>query len=216
MRMIFIGPPGSGKGTQAQLLSQRLGLLHFATGDILRDAVAKDTPEGQRAKPFMTGGQLVPDIIVNDIVNARLRSKNRPVKFIMDGYPRTLAQANSFDAVLKEQGLDLDAVVFLNVGDEEIVRRNGARWTCINPECKATYNTLTRPPLTPGRCDLCQHLLYQREDDDPATIRRRLQYFHEQAAGILDHYARQGRLIEVPGRGDIEAIYASIVKALGK
>ena len=216
MRLIFIGPPGSGKGTQAQLLSKRLGLVHFATGDILRDAVANDTPEGRKATSYMAAGQLVPDAIVIDIVNARLRAKDRPAKFIMDGYPRTLVQANSFDLVLKEQGLELDAVVFLNVEDDEIVRRNSARWTCINPECKATYNTLSKPPRVAGRCDLCQHLLQRREDDKPETIRRRLQVFHEQADGILDHYRRQGRLIEVPGVGDIEAIYASIVKALGK
>ena len=216
MRIILIGPPGSGKGTQAQLLSKRLGLAHLATGDILRDAVARDTPEGRKVKPFLTNGQLVPDTIVNEIVSHRLRDKGRPHDFIMDGYPRTLTQANAFDAVLKTEKLELTAVVLLKVEDEEIVRRNSARWTCINPDCKATYNTLTKPPKAPGRCDLCQHLLYRREDDNPETIRRRLQVFHEQADGILEHYAAQGLLIEVPGIGDIETIYANILKALNK
>src|ERR1043166_2143807 len=140
MRLIFIGPPGSGKGTQAKLFSQRLGLSHVSTGDILREAVDKDTPDGQRAKEYMTNGRLVPDEIVNDIVNARFRGPHKPSKFILDGYPRTLAQALSLDAVLKKERLELDAVVFLNVGDDEIVRRLGNRWTCPNGTCKAVYH----------------------------------------------------------------------------
>jgi adenylate kinase len=216
MRLIFIGPPGSGKGTQAQLLSKRLGLLQFSTGDALREALARDTPEGRKAKSYMTGGQLVPDDIVNAIVTARFRAPDRPQHFIMDGYPRTLAQALIFDALLKDLNLALDAVVFLNVEDQEIIRRNSARWTCINPDCKATYNTITKPPKTPGRCDLCQQLLYQREDDKPETIRRRLQEFHARHGEILQHYARQGLLVEVPGSGEIEEIHANILKALKK
>src|SRR4051794_25705312 len=132
MRLIFIGPPGSGKGTQAKLLSQRLSLLHFATGDILREAVKRETPEGRLAKSFIKNGQLVPDAIVDDIVNAAFRTKTKPTRFVMDGYPRTLEQALSFDAVLSEQGLGLNAVVLLKVEDDEIVRRNSARLTCVN------------------------------------------------------------------------------------
>src|SRR5262245_37442075 len=123
MRLILIGPPGSGKGTQAKLLCERLGLKHFSTGDILRDAVAKDTPDGRKAKAFMNAGGLVPDDLVNDIVRARFHGPNKPQKFVMDGYPRTHAQAIAFDAVLKEASLPLNAVVFLNVEDAEIVRR---------------------------------------------------------------------------------------------
>src|SRR6516162_2972564 len=214
MRLILIGPPGSGKGTQAKLLSQRMGLLHFATGDILREAVEKDTPEGRKAKPFMTSGQLVPDMIVNDIVNARFRGQNKPQKFVLDGYPRTLAQALSLDAVLKEQALDLDAVIFLNVDDEEIVHRLGNRWTCPNSACKAVYHSVFNPPKIAGTCDLCHTALQQREDDKPATIRKRLQVFHDCYDELLRHYQRQGLLVEVPGRGDIESIHADIVKSL--
>jgi adenylate kinase len=216
MRLILIGPPGAGKGTQAQLLCMRLGLVHVSTGDILRDAMQRDTPEGRRAKPFMTGGRLVPDDLVNDIVAARFRGADRPTAFIMDGYPRTLAQAVAFEPILKEQGLQLDAVVYLEVHDDEIVRRNSARWTCVNPDCKATYNTLSKPPRTQGRCDLCNHLLTQRDDDKPDTIRRRLQFFHQQQRDILQHYAAKDLLIEIPAVGNIESIYANIVTSLKK
>ncbi len=215
MRLILIGPPGSGKGTQAKLLSQRLGLLHFSTGDILRDAIAKDTSEGRKARPFMANGQLVPDALVNDIVNGRFQGAGKPQKFVLDGYPRNLAQAQALDSVLAEQGLLLDVVVLLSVEDDEIVRRLGNRWTCPNSACKAVYHTFFKPAKIEGQCDLCQTSLYQREDDKPATIRKRLQVFHQTYDDLLRHYQKQGLLIEVPGRGDIEAIYADITKALG-
>jgi len=215
MRIILLGPPGSGKGTQAKLLSERLGLLHYATGDILREAIEKDTPEGRRAKPYMAAGQLVPDDIVNDIVSARFRRSDKPTRFVMDGYPRTHAQALSFDAILDEQGLDLSSVIFLDVDDEEIVHRlGGNRWTCPNSTCKAVYHTVVNPPKVPGICDLCHTPLYQREDDKPATIRKRLQIFHESNDELIRHYRDKGLLVEVPGRGDIESIYRAIVKAL--
>src|SRR5262245_8580822 len=127
MRLILIGPPGCGKGTQAKLLCERLGLLHFSTGDMLREAVAKETPEGRRAKTYMTSGQLAPDELVNDIVRARLNAQDKPASFVMDGYPRTRSQALVFDRVLQERKLSLNAVIFLNVDDEEIVRRLGGR-----------------------------------------------------------------------------------------
>jgi adenylate kinase len=214
MRLIFIGPPGSGKGTQAKLLCKHLGLVHIATGDILREAVEKETPEGVRAEPYMSNGKLVPDDIVNEIVNARFCGKDKPVKFVMDGYPRTLAQALSFDTMLREQALPLNAVIFLGVEDEEIVRRISGRLTCINPECGAVYHAQYKPPRITGRCDLCNHLLFTREDDRAETVRQRLQVFHASHDEILQHYRRQGLLVEVPGRGDIDAIYAAIVEAL--
>lgn len=214
MRLILIGPPGSGKGTQAKLLSQRLGLLHFATGDVLRDVIDKDTPEGKKARPYMANGQLVPDELVNDIVTARFRGPGKPQSFVLDGYPRTLAQAKTFDGVLKEQALPLTAVVFLNVDDDEIVHRLGNRWTCPNSTCKAVYHAVFKPPKLAGECDLCHTALYQREDDKPATIRKRLQVFHDTYDDLLRHYRMQGLVREVPGRGDIEAIYAAIVQAL--
>src|SRR5688572_14711380 len=127
MRLIFIGPPGSGKGTQATLLCQRLGLTHISTGEILREAVRLETPAGKRAKPYMSAGQLVPDDLVNEIIVSRFRAADRPDRFIMDGFPRTIAQAQRFDEVLREQRLELTAVVFLAVEDQEIIRRLSGR-----------------------------------------------------------------------------------------
>ncbi len=212
--MVLTGPPGSGKGTQAKLLCERLKLIHFSTGDILRDAVEKNTREGRRAKKFMTNGQLVPDEIVNEIVRARFRGMNGTPKFVMDGYPRTVAQAMSFDALLEELKLPMTAAVALKVEDDEIVRRLGQRWTCPNAACGAVFNAASIPPRVAGKCDHCQSDLYQRPDDKPDTIRKRLQVFHDQHDDILRHYQKQGFLVEVPGQGDIETIYGKIVKSL--
>ena len=214
MRLIFIGPPGSGKGTQAKLLGKRQGLLHFATGDVLRQAIEQETPEGQLAKPFISNGMLVPDDVVNQIVRARFRSPSRPDRFVLDGYPRTLAQALAFDSLLKEIDLDLTAVVLLQVDDEEIVRRLSDRWTCPNPTCQATYQANSKPPKVADVCDVCQTKLYQRDDDKPETIRARLRVFHELHDAILKHYALQNRVVEVPGQGDIETIYENILRGL--
>jgi adenylate kinase len=213
MRLIFIGPPGSGKGTQAKLLCQRLNLRHFSTGDILREAILKDTPEGKRAQPYVSTGRLVPDEVVNEIVNSRFRASDRPESFIMDGYPRTVPQANSFDQVLREQGTTLDGVVYLNVPDDEIIRRLGGRWVC--PNCGATYHADFNPPVKePGHCDVCGAALIQREDDRPATVARRLEIFHSLYDELVDYYRRHGLLVEVPGIGDIETIYENILRAL--
>jgi adenylate kinase len=214
MRLIFIGPPGSGKGTQAKLLSQRLGLRHFSTGDILREAILRQTPEGRLASPYVSTGRLVPDEIVNEIINARFRAKDRPECFVMDGYPRTVPQADSFDQALRAHGMGLDAVISLKVDDDEIVRRLGGRWNCPNPRCGATYHTVFKPPRRPGVCDVCGTPLMQRDDDKPETVVKRLQIFHALYAELLEDYRKRGLLVEVPGVGDIETIYAAILRAL--
>jgi adenylate kinase len=214
MRLILIGPPGSGKGTQAKLLCEGLGLLHFSTGDILRDAVSRGTPEGKRAALYMNAGQLVPDGLVNDIVRAHFVGKDKPQKFIMDGYPRTLSQAVAFDGLLGDARLPLNAVVYLKVDDNEIVRRLGGRFTCSNADCKAIYNVVWQPPKVAGKCDLCQSPLVQRDDDKPETIRKRLLVFHDLHDSVVEHYRKQGLLVEVAGSGDIEMIHGDIVKSL--
>jgi adenylate kinase len=214
MRLIFIGPPGSGKGTQAKLLSERLDLMHFATGDLLRDAIRNDTEAGRLASTYVDAGQLVPDHVVNEFVKEVFAIKNGPENFVMDGYPRTLGQAKWFDKFLKQERLDLDAVIFLAVADEEIIKRISARWSCPQPTCKATYNTLSKPPKQPGVCDACGSALAQREDDKAETVRKRLEVFHASYDELLEHYRKQGMLIEVPGVGSIENIYNSIETAL--
>jgi adenylate kinase len=214
MRLILLGPPGSGKGTQAKLLSQRLGLAHISTGDILREAVRLGTPAGRQAQTYMSNGQLVPDALVNDIIHDRFRSDDRPERFVMDGYPRTVPQAAAFDAVLRQQFLALDAVVSLTVDDEEIVRRMSGRRVCPKSDCKASYHVLFHPPRVPDVCDDCGSRLVQREDDREETVRRRLQVFHEKNGELLGHYRRQGLLREVEGAGDIETIYSKITRAV--
>ncbi len=214
MRLILLGPPGSGKGTQAKLLSTRLNLVHIGTGDILREAVRLKTPLGQRVESYLDAGQLVPDDLVNELVAERFLREDRPECFVMDGYPRTLAQAASFDQVLRQQFLDLTAVVLLSVDDEEIVRRIGGRWSC--PQCKAAYQTHANPPRVAGICDVCGSKLEQRPDDRAETVRERLRVYYENTAPLISYYRAQGLLHEVPALGAIEDIYANIVHVLNQ
>jgi adenylate kinase len=214
MRLILLGPPGCGKGTQAKLLCRRNGLEHIGTGDILREAARQDTALGRRAKPFVDAGKLAPDDLVNDVVAERFRREDRPERFVMDGYPRTLAQAAAFDQILRQQFLDLTAVILLQVADEEIIGRLSGRWSCPKPGCMATYHTRSNPPKVPGICDSCGTPLVQREDDRPETVRARLVVYHQNTEALVDHYRAQGLLREVAGHGAIEDVYASIIQVL--
>jgi adenylate kinase len=211
MRLILLGPPGSGKGTQAKLLAQRLGLVHIATGDILRDAVKTGTPEGVRAKPFLDNGQLVPDDLINEIVARRFK-ESPPQNFVMDGYPRTVAQAASFDQVLRQVFSGVDAVVYLAVDDEAIVGRVAGRLIC--PVGKEPYNRSDMPPG--GLCVVHKVPLVEREDDKEETIRKRLKVYHELTEGLITHYRKAGVLRELKGEGDKERIYQDIVDQLKK
>jgi adenylate kinase len=195
-------------------LCKRLGLEHVGTGDILREAMRNGTPTGKRAKPFVDSGKLVPDDLVNDVVGDRFRRPDRPECFVMDGYPRTLAQARAFDQVLQEQNLDLTGVVSLAVDDAEIVRRLSGRWSCPQPGCKATYHTVNNPPKLAGVCDRCGTKLVQRDDDKEETVRERLRVYHGNTVELIPYYRERGLLREVSGDGDIEDIYATILRAL--
>jgi adenylate kinase len=214
MCLILLGPPGSGKGTQAKLICERLGLVHISTGDILREAVKAGTPLGRKAESYVKNGQLVPDTLVNDLIAERFGRDDRPARFVLDGYPRTLAQAVAFDQVLRQQFLGLQAVVRLQVDDDEIVRRVSGRWSC--PECGATYQVPNKPPRRPGVCDVCGATLIQRDDDSEETVRRRLAIYHANTADLVDHYRRQRLLREVCGQGGTEAVYANILKSIGQ
>jgi adenylate kinase len=214
MRLILMGPPGSGKGTQASLLSTRLHLNHIGTGDILREAVRQKSSLGALAEPHIKAGRLVPDDLVNQVVIERFRRDDRPEAFVMDGYPRTVGQAVSFDGALREQFLDLTAVVKLQVPDEEIVRRMSGRLSC--PRCKATYHIVSNPPRAPDVCDVCHGPLIQRVDDREETVRERLRIYHENTEGIAAYYRAQGLLHEVSGIGSIEQIYERVLEALNQ
>ncbi len=212
MRLILLGSPGSGKGTQAKLLSERLGLQHVGTGDILREAMRQGTPAGKQAAPYVNQGKLVPDALVNALINERFERPDRPTRFVMDGYPRTLAQAESFEETLRKLGLTLCSVVFVNVDDEQIIRRLSGRWSC--PKCKSTYHNINCPPRRPGICDLDDQPLIQRVDDQEATVRDRLRYYHENTVDLIPYYRNLGLLREVSGQGSVEQVYDRIVNVL--
>jgi adenylate kinase len=211
MRLILIGPPGSGKGTQAKLLCERLGLQHIATGDIFRTAIAQGTPAGKKAKSYVEGGQLVPDALVNEVVAERFRA-DPPPQFVLDGYPRTAEQAAALDSLLKELSLKIDAVVFLNVEDEEIVRRGSGRRIC--PKDQTPYHVVSNPPKVPGKCDLCGENLVMRADDREDKIRKRLKDYRSMTLELKPYYLKQGLEKEIQAQGDIEAIYGAILEAI--
>jgi adenylate kinase len=214
MRLILLGPPGSGKGTQAKLLSERLNLEHIGTGDILREAIRQETPAGRRAKPFVDTGKLVPDDLVNELVADRFQRPDRPDRFVMDGYPRTVMQARAFDRVLERQHLPLTAAVSLLVDDDEIIRRVTGRWSCPKPNCKRTYHDTSNPPKVRGVCDVDKTQLVQRDDDRVETLRERLVVYHRNTVELFPYYRSQGLLVEVPGQGGIEDIYNKMMQAL--
>jgi adenylate kinase len=216
MRLILLGPPGCGKGTQAKLLAERWKLLHIGTGDILREAIRRQTPAGLKAEPYIKNGQLVPDSLVNDLVADCFRREDRPDCFVLDGYPRTLAQAVSFDQVLLQAFLDLTAVVHFIVPDEEIIRRLSGRWICPNPDCKTVYQAADFPANAEKRCKRpgCGQLLVQRPDDRVETVRERLIVYHRNTEPLVDHYQAQEKLRDINGQGEVEEVYANIKKAL--
>ena len=213
MRVILLGPPGAGKGTQAQRLTQKLGIPQVSTGDILRAAVAAGTPLGREAKATMDQGALVPDSVVIGIIRERLAAPDCARGYILDGFPRTAAQAEALGEMLQALGTPLTAVLSLTVDPEELVRRLGGRRTC--GSCGAAYHLETAPPPRVGLCDRCGGGLLQRDDDREETIRKRLAVYREQTAPLVAYYRGLGLLREVDGRGDIDAIFARICRLLG-
>ncbi|HJZ57557.1 MAG TPA: adenylate kinase [Gemmataceae bacterium] len=217
MRLVLVGPPGSGKGTQAEKLVRRLGLTPIGTGDILRRAIQEGTPLGREVEPLLKQGLLVPDTIVNDLVAELFRGPNPPTRFVTDGYPRTYAQAIAFDALLAQQFLRLDAAIDLAIPDEEVVRRISGRRCCSNvASCGVCYNVFSVPPKAPGVCDVCGSPLIQRDDDREETVRRRLLEFHKNTDALIEHYRTKGLLREIPATDLPETIYANILRAVGK
>lgn len=212
MKMVLLGPPGSGKGTQAKMLCDVLGVPQISTGDMLRAAVKEGTPMGFKAKQKMESGALVPDEVVVGIVKERLSKSDCVNGFILDGFPRTLAQADALKATLADLGKDLDAVISLNVDNEAVVARIGGRRTC--RDCSKMYHVVFDAPKDADKCDKCGGPLLQRDDDQEATIRRRLEVYAEQTAPLIEYYRAEGLLREVDGMQDIAAVQQQILGAL--
>lgn len=212
MDVILLGPPGSGKGTQAQKMAEHYHIPQISTGDILREAVKKQTPLGVEAKGFMDQGRLVPDEVVVGIVRERIKAPDCTGGFILDGFPRTLAQAEALDATLQEMQRGIDHVVSIAVANEELLRRLTGRRTC--RACGAMYHLMFNLPTKEGICDACGGELYQRDDDQEETIKARLQVYEEQTAPLIAYYQKRGLLRTINGVGAIEKIFGEIVKAL--
>jgi adenylate kinase len=214
VRLIFLGPPGAGKGTQARALAQGWGVPQIATGEMLRDAVAAGTPLGREAKRIMDTGALVPDDVMIGLIADRLRQPDAAPGFILDGFPRTIAQAEALERLLKDLGQSLDRVVYFEVAEPELVRRLTGRRLC--RKCQTAFHVVSAPPRKPGVCDRCGGELYQREDDGEATVRNRLHVYERQTAPLLDYYRNRNMLTTVAGEGPVETIGAAIRRAAGR
>ena len=212
--MVLLGPPGSGKGTQAKKLEPRYGIPHISTGDILRQAISRGSDLGKEAAHHVERGHLVPDPLILDIVRERLLRSDCTPGYILDGFPRTLGQARGFDALLESIDCPLDAVVSLEVRLELFVKRLIARRVC--PSCEAVYNLITTPPLREGICDRCGAQLTQRPDDVEETIQERFKIYKHETAEIKQFYEVQGIVLEVDGEGKVEEVHGRIVQALDR
>ena len=208
VRIAFLGPPGAGKGTQARDLAQEWGVLHLATGDMLREAVAAGSPLGREAKDYMDRGALVPDDVIIRMMGERLGRADARRGFILDGFPRTIAQAEALGTLLKDLGLTLDTVVYFDVSEPELLRRLTGRRVC--RKCGHTYHLVSNPPKRPGVCDACGGELYQREDDSEATVRNRLDVYRRQTSPLLDYYRERHMLTTVSGEGPVATIRDAI------
>ena len=213
MRVAFLGPPGAGKGTQARDLAREWGVLHLATGDMLREAVAAGTQLGLEAKRYMDQGALVPDDVIIRMMAERLGAGAVAQGFILDGFPRTIAQAEALARLLKDLGQTLDTVVYFDVSEPELLRRLTGRRVC--RACGHSYHLTSNPPKRAGVCDACGGELYQREDDAEATVRNRLDVYRRQTAPLLDYYRQRNLLTTVSGEGPVATIREAIRGAVG-
>lgn len=213
MRLVFLGPPGAGKGTQARELAREWGVPHLATGDMLREAVAAGSRLGLEAKRYMNHGALVPDDVIVGLMRERLARPDAARGFIVDGFPRTIAQAEAFAQLLKDSGHTFDSVIFFDVSEGELLRRLTGRRVC--RACQTAYHLVFAPPMRPGVCDKCGGELYQREDDGEKPVRIRLEVYARQTSPLLDYYRQRGLLATVAGEGSIDAIRQAIRQAAG-
>jgi adenylate kinase len=210
--IILLGAPGAGKGTQAVTLARELKLVHVATGDLFRQALEQQTELGLKAKVYMEKGVLVPDEITIQMVLERILAPDCAGGAILDGFPRNVNQASALDKRLAEQSRAIDRVIYIKVTREELISRLGGRWIC--RQCQAPYHEVNSPPKVAGKCDRCGGELYQRPDDMPETVEKRLEVYFNETAPLIDYYTRAGKLVEVAGEGDVAEVSARIVAAV--
>lgn len=212
MRIVMLGPPGAGKGTQAKKLSEAFHILQVSTGDMFRKAIQENTPLGKIAKQYMDKGLLVPDDIVVGIVEERLGAPDLEKGFILDGFPRTISQAESLNDILKKSGKSLDAVININVPRNELIERFTGRRVC--KACGASFHVKYNPPKIPGVCDVCGKELSIRPDDELETVKKRLEEYEEKTAPLIDFYRRRHQLIDIEGEKPIDEVAKSIAAKL--
>ena len=213
MKINMLGAPGAGKGTQAKQIAEKYSIPHISTGDIFRANIKNGTELGKKAKTYMDQGLLVPDELTCDLVVDRIKQDDCKNGFILDGFPRTIPQAEALDAALSKMGEKMDYAIDVDVPDENIVRRMGGRRVCLN--CGATYHIVSIPTKVEGICDKCGSEVVLRDDDKPETVQKRLSVYHEQTQPLIDYYNRQGILKTVNGTRPLEEVFADIVTILG-
>ncbi|PNR97115.1 adenylate kinase [Petrotoga sp. 9PWA.NaAc.5.4] len=209
MRLLFFGPPGAGKGTQAKIVAKEFNVEHISTGDILREAVNKGTDLGEKVKSIMERGELVPDEIMNELVKQKLEEVN---SFILDGYPRTLEQAKFLDAVLKQIKKEIDAAVLIDVPEDEIVKRISNRRVC--PNCGKVYNLITLKPKNDEKCDNCGTKIVQRDDDKENVVRERYRIYRKNTEPVIEYYRKNNKIVTVNGVQDVEEVTKELFNML--
>lgn len=214
MKIIMLGAPGAGKGTQAKMIAEKYSIPHISTGDIFRANIKNGTELGKKAKTYIDAGQLVPDELVVDLVIDRFKEDDCKNGYVLDGFPRTIPQAEALDKALNAQGEAVDFAINVEVPDENIINRMSGRRACVG--CGATYHIQFNPTKVEGVCDACGEKLILRDDDKPETVKNRLSVYHEQTQPLIDYYAKKNVLAEVDGTKDMEDVFDAIVEILGK
>ena len=213
MKIVMLAAPGAGKGTQAKMIAEKYSIPHISTGDIFRANIKNGTELGKKAKSFIDKGQLVPDELTLDLIMDRFKEDDCKNGYVLDGFPRTIPQAEALDEALKANGEKVDFAIDIDVPDENIVRRMGGRRACVN--CGATYHIVYSPTKVEGKCDECGEELIVRDDDKPETVLSRLEVYHNQTQPLIDYYNEQGILKSVDGTIDMKDVFNEIVKILG-
>ena len=213
MKIIMLGAPGAGKGTQAKQIAAKYSIPHISTGDIFRANIKNGTELGKKAKEYMDQGLLVPDELTCDLVMDRIAQDDAKNGFVLDGFPRTIPQAEALDAALTKIGQSMDYAIDVDVPDENIINRMSGRRACLN--CGATYHIVSIPPKKEGVCDTCGNELVLREDDKPETVKKRLDVYHDQTQPLIDYYSGKGILKSVDGTQPMEKVFEDIVSILG-